>query len=122
MEIGVSLKKKSQELKTVVAEHVTGPVVLSNQWDSDTEISAQEKTSQQRLHKSTQHTNHNLLGSVSSEGAWGWNTAAEPGCGNEFEDLQIYDSLEVVESLHGCKTAPLFLAHVNKLDARGATW
>lgn len=115
MEIGVSLKKKSQELKSGVAKHVTGPVVLSNQWDSDTEISAREKTSLQRLHKSTQHR-------LSSEGVWGRNPAAEPGCGNEFEDLQIYDSLEVVESLHGCKTAPLLLAHVNKLDARGATW
>lgn len=122
MEIGVSLKKKSQELKTGIAKHLTGPIVPSNQWNSDMEILAREKTSQQRLHKSTQHTQHNLLGSVSSEGARGRNTAAEPGCGNAFEDLQIYDSLEVVESLHGCKTAPLLLAHVNKLGARGATW
>ncbi|TWW74275.1 jhy protein homolog isoform X2 [Takifugu flavidus] len=117
MEIGVSLKKKSQELKT----GLTGPVVLSSQWDSDTESLAREKTHQQRLHRSTKHAMHNLLGSVSSEGARGRNTAAEPGCGNEFEDLQIYDSLEVVESLHGSKTPPLLLAHVNKLEARGAT-
>lgn len=122
MEIGVSLKKKSQELKTGVAKHLTGPVVLSNQWDSDTERLARETTYQQRLHKSTKHTKHNLLGSVSSEGARGRNTAAKPGCGNEFEDLQIYDSLEVVECLYGCKTPPLLLAHVNKLDATGATW
>lgn len=119
MEIGDSLKKKSQELKTGVAKRLTGPVVLSNQWDSDTENLAQEKTYQ--LHKSTKHTKHNLLGRVSSEGARGRNTAAEPGCGNEFEDLQIYDSLEVVETLYGCKTPPLLLAHHN-LDARGATW
>lgn len=77
MELGVSLKKKSEELKTGVAKHCPGPVVLSNQWE--------------QLHKSTSH-------------------------------LQIYDSLEVEESLHGCKTPPLLLAHLNKLDARGATW
>lgn len=113
MEIGVNLKKKSQELKTGV---------LPNQWDCDTEILAREKTYQQQLHKSTKHTKHNLLGSVSSEGARGLNTTAQPESGNEFEDLQIYDSLEVVESLRGCKTPQLLLARVNKLDARGATW
>lgn len=104
----ISLKKKSEELKAGVAKHLPGPVVLSNQWD--------------QLHKSTKHTKHNLLGSVSSEGARGRNAAAEPGCGNEFEDLQIYDSLEVAGSLHGCKTPPLLLAQVNELDTRGATW
>lgn len=117
MDIGVHLKKKSQVAKTVVAK--PGPVVLSNQWDSvesDTESLAQEKAYQQRLHKSIKHTKHNLLGSQSG------NVETEPGSENEFEDLQIYDSLEVVECPHGCKTPLPLLTDVNKLDARGAAW
>lgn len=123
MDIGVDLKKKSQVAKTGIVKHLTSPVILSYQWDSvesDTESLAQEKAYQQQLQKSINHPTLNLLGKDNNEGSRCGNAETEPGSENEFEDLQIYDSLELVERPDGLKTPPLLLTDVEKLDGRGA--
>lgn len=123
MDIRVDLKKKSQVPKTGIVKHLTSPVNLSNQWDtmeSDTESLAQEKAYQQQLQKSTKHPMHNLLRKDKTEGSRYGNAETEPGSENEFEDLQIYDSLELVECADGLKTPPRLLTDVDKLEAIGA--
>lgn len=121
MDIGVDLKKKSQVAKTGIVKHLTSPVILSYQWDSvesDTESLAQEKVYQLHLQKAMNHPTINLLGKDNNDYSQCGN--AETGSENEFEDLQIYDSLELVECPDGLKTPPLLLTDVEKLDGRGA--
>lgn len=106
-------------VKAGIVKHLGSPVILSNQWDSvesDTESLAQEKACQ----KSVQHPAWNLLGRDNTEGSPCGNAEAEAGRENEFEDLQIYDSLELVEVPDGLKSPPLLLTDVDKLDGRGA--
>lgn len=102
-------------------------VILSNQWDSvesDTESLAQEKAYRQQLQmqKSIKHTKHNLLGKDKTGGSRCGNAETESGSETEFENLQISDSLEVVQWPHGWKTLPLSLADVVKSEARGPAW
>lgn len=123
MDIGVDLKKKSQVPKAGIVKHLTSPVILSNQWDSvesDTESLAQEKSYRQQLQKSIKHPTHNLLGKDNTEGSRCLNAETEPGSDNEFEDLQIYDSLELVGCPDGLKTPPLLLTDEAKLEDSGA--
>lgn len=119
----IDLKKKSQVPKTGIVKNLSSPVILSNQWDSvesDTESLAQEKAYQQQLQKSMEHPTHNLLGKDNTEGSRRGNAETEPGSENEFEHLQIYDSLELVDCLDGLKTPPLLMTDLDKLDGRGA--
>lgn len=113
MDGGVHSKKKPT---TGGVHHLTSPVTSSNQWDSvesDTESLAQENAYQQQMQDSIQHPKLNLIG---KEDSWCRNTETESGSKNELEDLQIYDSLEVVEGPHGWKTS------VDQLDEREAAW
>lgn len=106
----INLKKKSQAVKAGIVKHPGSPVILSHRWDSvesDTESLAQEKAYQ----KSVQHPAWNLLGGDHAEGS---------PCGNELEDLQIYDSLELVEVPDGLQSPPLLPTDVDTLDGRGA--
>lgn len=123
MDIGVDVNKKSQVPNTGIAKHPTSPVIPSNQWDSvesDTESLAQEKAYQQQLQKSITHPAHNLLGKANTEHSRCGNAETEPGSENELEDLQIYDSLELVERPDGLKTPPLSLSDGDNLDERAA--
>lgn len=121
MDVGVDLKKKVP--KTGIVKHITSPVILSNQWDSvesDTESLAQEKAYQQQLQKSIKHPTHNQLGNDNNEGSGRGNAESKPGSENAFEDLQIYDSLELVECPDALKTPPVLLTDVDKFDGAAA--
>lgn len=126
MDIGADLKKKSQVLKTGIGKHLTSPVILSNQWDSvesDTEILAQEKAYRLQLQKSLKHPAQRNVGKNNTEGSRCGNAETEPGSENDLEDLQVYDSLELVDRPDGLQTPALLLADEDKIDGReAAAW
>lgn len=108
-----------QVLKT---ERETRPslrqAVLTNQWDcveSDTESLAQEKASQQNK--------HTLPAKAKADSFHYGDGEDDDANEEETEDLQVYDSLEVVAYSHAKRIPRLIQTDVvTKINERAGTW
>lgn len=100
--------------------------VLPNQWDaveSDTESLAQEKASQQRLQMCIVQNKHILPGKENANSLHYGDGGDEDANEKETEDLQVYDSLEVVVHAHAKRIPRLVQTDVGtKINEREGTW